>query len=151
VGSALCLAAHCRGPMSPSLGRGYKPMVTAAASAALGNVASLWRDSEPASGGSYRSDDLCASAAPEPRPYRAFFSGRVASVRPDSATRKSPLSCWTGAFVLIAGEETPALAWSRPAFAVRLLRGMHEVSIEQRQFGLIWRLELDPGFVEQLS
>jgi hypothetical protein len=38
--------------MSPSLGRGYKPMVTAAASAALGNVASLWRDSEPAFWGS---------------------------------------------------------------------------------------------------
>jgi hypothetical protein len=27
---------------------------------------------EPAFGGSYRSDDLCATAACEPRPYRAF-------------------------------------------------------------------------------
>jgi hypothetical protein len=92
-----------------------------------------------------------ASQIDEVAPYRPFCSGRVASVRPDSATRKSLAVVLDPCLCACRRRGTPALAWSRLACGVRLLRGVHEVSIEQRQFGLIWRLELDPGFVEQLS
>ena len=44
----------------------------------------LRRVSEPAFWGSYRSDDLCATAACEPRPYRALGADD-ANCRPQSS------------------------------------------------------------------
>ena len=49
----------------------------------------------PAFGGSYRSDDLCATAACEPRPYRAIGRGMHHS-GPPPATRRSRRSAHHG-------------------------------------------------------
>ena len=45
---------------------------------------------EPAFWGSYRSDDLCATAACEPRPYRILLVSRAGV----GARRENPLAWW---------------------------------------------------------